>query len=158
MVELKLPRLADRKEDLPLLQRHFVSTFAEEYKKTVRGITRRAQIRLARHNWPGNVRELQNAIGNACMMTDNEVIDVADLPEHLRNSRGNETQLNGLMNFAELQKRHLLYVLREVGGNKAKAAGILGISRTTLYEMLTRMESTEAFPGSAYTKAAAGAQ
>jgi len=142
MVEVKLPRLAERKEDLPLLQRHFVSTFAGEYKKTVKGITRRAQICLATHNWPGNVRELQNAIGNACMMTENEVIDVADLPEHLR-VRSNETHANGLMSFAELQKKHLLYVLRELGGNKAKAAEILGISRTTLYEMLARFESIE---------------
>lgn len=141
MVELILPKLSDRKEDLPLLQRHFVSTFSNEYKKTIKGITRRAQISLATHNWPGNVRELQNAIGNACMMTENDVIDVADLPEHLRSGRSGGVPSHGLMSFAELQKKHLLYVLHEVNGNKAKAAEVLGISRTTLYEILARIES-----------------
>jgi DNA-binding NtrC family response regulator len=146
MVEVKLPRLADRKEDLPLLQRHFVSMFSEQYKKTVRGITRRAQICMTNHNWPGNVRELENAIGNACMMVESDVIDVTDLPEHLRSRQSSEGQSNQLMSFADLQKKHLLYVLREVGGNKVKAAEILGISRTTLYEMLSRIASTEASP------------
>jgi DNA-binding NtrC family response regulator len=143
MVEVKLPRLADRKEDLPLLQRHFVNTFSEEYNKTIKGITRRAQICLATHNWPGNVRELQNAIGTACMMTESEVIDVTDLPEHLRSSHGKEEQGTELMSFAQLQQKHLLYVLKQVDGNKAKAAHILGISRTTLYEMLARSEVSE---------------
>jgi len=143
MVELTLPRLCDRKEDLPLLQRHFVSTFSSEYKKTVKGITRRAQISLATHNWPGNVRELQNAIGNACMMTENDVIDVADLPEHLRKRSSSGAPPEGLMSFADLQKKHLLYVLHEVNGNKAKAAEVLGISRTTLYEMLARIDSAQ---------------
>ncbi|HUK46286.1 MAG TPA: sigma-54 dependent transcriptional regulator [Terriglobales bacterium] len=141
MVELRLPRLADRKEDLPLLQRHFVSSFAKEYKKEVTGITRRAQICLSRHQWPGNVRELQNAIGTACMMTQSRVIDVLDLPEHVRNGRAPQPQQVGLISFEELQNKHLLYVLGEVGGNKARAAEILGVSRTTLYEMLSKIHS-----------------
>jgi DNA-binding NtrC family response regulator len=145
MVELKLPRLADRKEDLPLLQRHFVSSFSKEYKKEITGITRRAQICLARHYWPGNVRELENAIGNACMMTESKVIDIGDLPEHVRNSELSQWQPVGLISFEELQNRHLLYVLAEVGGNKARAAEILGISRTTLYEMLTRIDAKKTF-------------
>ncbi|PYX85853.1 MAG: sigma-54-dependent Fis family transcriptional regulator, partial [Acidobacteria bacterium] len=81
MIELKLPRLVERKEDLPLLQRHFVIKFAAEYKKKVTGITRRAQICLGRHHWPGNIRELENVIGNACIMTESNVIDLQDLPE-----------------------------------------------------------------------------
>jgi DNA-binding NtrC family response regulator len=143
MVELKLPRLADRKEDLPLLQRHFVSTFSQQYNKSVKGITRRAQICLTNHNWPGNVRELENAIGNACMMTESDVIDINDLPEYLRSKHSTEEEATQLLSFADLQKKHLLYVLREVGGNKAKAAEILGISRTTLYEMLSRIARAE---------------
>jgi DNA-binding NtrC family response regulator len=140
-VELKLPRLADRKEDLPLLQRHFVSTFSKEYTRPLSGITRRAQICLARHDWPGNVRELQNAIGHACMMTETNVIDAPDLPEHVRNSNPVLTHSAALISFDELQKRHLLYVLGEVGGNKAEAADILGISRTTFWKLLSEIES-----------------
>ena len=141
MVELKLPRLAERKEDLPLLQRHFVSSFSKEYKKEITGITRRAQICLSRHQWPGNVRELQNAIGTACMMSRSKVIDVLDLPEHVRSGHARQPQPVGLISFEELQHKHLLYVLGEVGGNKARAAEILGVSRTTLYEMLSRIHS-----------------
>ena len=145
MVELKLPRLVDRKEDLPLLQRHFVSAFSKEYKKEITGITRRAQICLSRHHWPGNVRELQNAIGTACMMTQSKVIDVEDLPEHVRSGHPRLPQPVGLISFEELQYKHLLYVLAEVGGNKARAAEILGVSRTTLYEMLSRIHSRNSF-------------
>ena len=69
MVELQVPPLADRREDLPLLERHFVAHFAKQYQKQIRGLTHRAQILLSMHGWPGNVRELENVIGNACMMT-----------------------------------------------------------------------------------------
>jgi DNA-binding NtrC family response regulator len=84
MVEIPLPRLADRKEDLPLLQKHFVDKFAAQYGKRISGITRRAQLRMATYAWPGNVRELENVIGNAAMMTEGGTIDLGDLPEAVR--------------------------------------------------------------------------
>src|SRR6185312_10769080 len=84
MVEIKLPGLAERREDLPLLERYFLEKFAAEYKKPVSGMTRRAQTRMAMYLWAGNVRELQNVIGNAWMMVDGIVIDVRDLPEAIR--------------------------------------------------------------------------
>src|SRR5947207_10218390 len=68
MVERHVPRLAQRREDLPLLERHFVARFAAQYGKEIRGLTPRAQILLSLHNWPGNVREMENVIGHACMM------------------------------------------------------------------------------------------
>ena len=77
MVEIQAPRLAERKEDLPLLQLHFVARFAAQYGKQVRGLTHRAQIRLSQHSWPGNVRELENVIGHAAMMTTSDMVDVA---------------------------------------------------------------------------------
>jgi transcriptional regulator with PAS, ATPase and Fis domain len=144
MVELKLPRLADRKEDLMLLQRHFVSKFAAEYNKEIAGISRRAQITLSQHTWPGNVRELENVIGNACMMAEGNVIDLADLPELIKSAP--EPGCSGdddLMSFEELQRRHLTRVLEKVGGNKARAADILKVSRTTIYEMLSKMQDAE---------------
>jgi len=142
MIELKLPRLVDRKEDLPLLQRHFVTKFASQYEKPISGITRRAQICLGRHHWPGNVRELENAIGNACMMADGPVIDILDLPESVRMQGENgSARESDLLSFDELQRRHLVYVLERVGNNKARAAEILGVCRTTIYEMLAKIES-----------------
>jgi DNA-binding NtrC family response regulator len=83
MIEIHVPRLAERLDDLPLLQAHFVSIFARQFGKEVHGITRRAQILLAHHKWPGNVRELENVIGHGCMMTLSDSIDVQDLPAYL---------------------------------------------------------------------------
>jgi DNA-binding NtrC family response regulator len=137
MVEVALPRLAERREDLPLLERYFLDRFAAEYRKPVSGITRRAQARMASYSWPGNVRELENVIGNACMMVDGIVIDVNDLPDPIRgSSRETVAQDDALMSLDELQKRHTIRVLERVGGNKSHAAEILGISRATIYQLL----------------------
>src|SRR6185437_9588859 len=84
MVEISVPSLAERKEDLPLLERFFVSRFAAQYGKEIRGLTHRAQILLTLHSWPGNVRELENVIGHACMMAMGDTIDVQDLPPYLQ--------------------------------------------------------------------------
>ena len=137
MVEISLPRLMDRREDLPLLERYFLERFAAEYKKPLAGITRRAQTRMAIYSWPGNIRELENVIGNACMMADGPLIDIGDLPEPVRGQSGDVTgQDEILMSVQELQKRHVMRVLDHVGGNKSQAAEILGISRATIYQLL----------------------
>ena len=87
MMQIKLPALSDRKEDLSLLERHFLRLYAAQYNKEIRGMTRRAQAVLNRYSWPGNVRELQNVIGHACMVTQGDVIDVRDFPDHFRGHR-----------------------------------------------------------------------
>ncbi len=139
MVEIHLPRLHDRKEDFPLLLRHFTRKFASAYSKPIRGITRRAQTLLARHSWPGNVRELDNVLGNACMKVTGGLIDVGDLPEYLSASTASPLG-DGLLTLEEVQKRHVLYVLEQVGNNKARAADVLDISRATLYNFLAKSE------------------
>ena len=142
MVEIKLPQLAERKEDLPLLVRYFVERFATQYNKSIRGLTRRAQALLARYVWPGNVRELENALGHACMMVEGDLIDVRDLPDTVRKpaERG-PVEDEDLVSLDELQRRHALRVLARVGGNKKRAAEILGIARTTLYQILAESEA-----------------
>ena len=142
MVEVKLPGLVERREDLPLLERFFLQKFAAEYKKPLSGMTRRAQSRLANYSWPGNIRELENVIGNACMMVDGPVIDVGDLPEEIRGpSRDLPSQDDMLISLEELQKRHTMRVLERVGGNKSHAAEILGISRATIYQLIGQARS-----------------
>jgi DNA-binding NtrC family response regulator len=137
MVELKLPRLAERMEDLPLLERHFVERFAASYGKRIGGISRRAQAVLSRHAWPGNVREVENVLGHACMMTDSEFVDVRDLPDYLQSGApGEAAHEPELMRMADLERRYTQHVLGRVGGNKMLAAQILGISRATLYRIL----------------------
>ena len=140
MVEITLPPLSDRKEDLALLQRHFLEKFAGQFNKNIRGLTRRAQQVLTRHSWPGNVRELENVIANSCMMADSGVIDIGDLPGYLRTSIKDASNAGGdVLSIDEVQRRHIVNVVQRLGGNKARAAEMLGISRTTLYSILNKL-------------------
>jgi len=139
MVEIKTPALADRKEDLPLLERFFIQKFAAQYKKPVESLTPRVQILLARHAWPGNVRELENVVGHACMLAAGEVIDVADLPQYMRQGAAGAplqtaqpTNPDGGLSFDEQERRVIEEALDRAGGNQVHAARILGITRDKL--------------------------
>jgi len=150
VVEIPLPTLANRREDLPLLERFFIQKYAGEYDKPIAGLARRAQSRLASYPWPGNVRELENVIGNACMMVDGNLIDIGDLPERLRGPLEEESAGgDAFVSLEEMQRRHVLRVLEGVGGNKARAAELLGIGRATIYQMLSRMKDDEPSSGTA---------
>lgn len=141
IAEIALPGLEHRKEDLPLLERHFIERFSAEYRRSIAGLTRRAQSLMAAYRWPGNIRELENVIGNACMMTEGPFIDVYDLPKWLREQPRDESrQDDGLFSLQEAQKRHIVQVLERVGGNKQKAAKILGIGRATIYKVLSGLK------------------
>ena len=146
MLEIKLPRLADRKEDLPLLYRHFVEIFSRDLGKEIKGITRRAQTLLSRASWPGNVRELENVLGHACLMADFDLIDIGDLPEYVSAAGVSGEDVNR-MTLEEVENRHVRYVLEHAGGNKQLAAEILGISRATLYRFLSEKELDRAAHG-----------
>jgi transcriptional regulator with PAS, ATPase and Fis domain len=137
MVEIESPPLADRKEDLPLLERHFLTRFAQQYDKVIRGLTHRAQIRLSQHSWPGNVRELENVIGHAAMMVLGEMIDIADLPAYLRiagdqvpATRDASSSAEGT--FEDYERTLLIRTMEQAGGNQSKAARILRIGRDAL--------------------------
>jgi DNA-binding NtrC family response regulator len=148
MVELRTPPLADRREDLPLLEKFLLERFATQFNKDIRGLTRRAQILLARHSWPGNIRELENALGHACMLATSDTIDVQDLPTSLRhheasvgaaaggNSLDSETAPATPVSFDDHEKGLLAEALERSGGNQSEAARILRISRDRLrYKM-----------------------
>jgi DNA-binding NtrC family response regulator len=150
MVEIHVPRLAERMEDLPLLTRHFVDKFARQYGKSIRGLTQRAQIFLARHSWPGNVRELENVIGHACMMAMSQLVDVPDLPQLLqgpheeasRSAQALSTPAPGATgnstspSLEEHEKQLVAQALAESGGNQSQAARRLRIGRDALrYKM-----------------------
>ena len=139
MVEILLPPLVERPEDLPLLIRFFVEQFSSRYNKDFEGLTRRAETLLLRYRWPGNVRDLENVIGYACMMAEPPRIDVNDLPERVRSGTGTSPGDRGeapMVTLDEIQRIHARRVIAAVGGNKVKAASILGISRATLYRLL----------------------
>ena len=139
MVEIQVPRLAERKEDLPLLERHFIAKFAAEYKKEIRGLTHRAQMRLSLHSWPGNVRELENVLGHASMMAMGDTIDVGDFPSYLRSPAGQEETRQTLAaapeavgTLAEQERLLIIRALETAGGNQSQAARLLRIGRDAL--------------------------
>jgi DNA-binding NtrC family response regulator len=137
MVEIHVPRLAQRKEDLPLLERHFLARFAGEYGKAIHGLTPAAETRLSQHSWPGNVRELENVIGHAAMMTSGDMIDVPDLPPYLKMAPGAGANLTehsmSLPDTLENNERQVLVrALAASGGNRSKSARSLRIGRDAL--------------------------
>ena len=141
MVEIRVPALRERKEDLPLLMRHFTERFAGQYRKQIRGLTQRAQVALSRHDWPGNIRELENVIGYAAMMVLGDQIDIQDLPEYIRfpiqKSGGlPASELPGDDTFEEHEKRLVVEALAKANGNQSGAARSLRIGRDALrYKM-----------------------
>ena len=138
MVEIIVPRLADRKEDLPLLEHHFLKKFGARYGRPSIRLSRRAQAALARYQWPGNVRELENLLGACCMMATSDVIDLHDLPEALDGPVSAEWDNHSLLSLDAMTRQYAEHVVQQVGGNRLKAADVLGISRTTLYRLLSK--------------------
>ena len=141
-VQLCLPKLSERPEDLPFLERFFVDKYSKQYRKAISGISRRAQKALADHSWAGNVRELENAIAGACIMCEGPVIDLQHLPDFLEKRDASEGLK--LMSLRDAEKKYVLDVLQAVEGNKLKAAEVLKISRSTLYSILADSSSEEA--------------
>ena len=143
MVELSIPSLAERKEDLPLLERHFIAAFSRQFDKNIRGLTRRAEIVLARHSWPGNIRELENVLGRACMMTTAETIEVTDLSDYLRRpdavsgpepiaGRDGRSGSGEVSPLDEQERALIAEALGKTGGNQSQAARLLHIGRDAL--------------------------
>ena len=138
MIELRLPTLSQRKEDLPLLERNFIERFSAQYRKPILGLTRRAQALLASYTWPGNVRELENVLGHACMMADGDRLDIRDLPAYLSAEPGDDTRASDrLLTLEQMHHQYAREILKRLNGNKARTAEILGVSRATLYRLLS---------------------
>ena len=140
MMEIRVPPLAERAGDVPLLAHHFLKKFNQAYGRTLEGFTRRAMGRLVGHAWPGNVRELENAISSACITAAADVIDVEDLPESLRRPNGELPAGNGWrpLTLDEVRRQHIERMLETCQGNRLRAAQMLGIGRTSLYRFLKR--------------------
>ena len=140
--EISIPPLASRREDLPLLIRHFLSRAEQELHKGILGLTPAAERLLLGYSWPGNVRELEQAIHFATVMARLPYVDTLDLPAHLRAV----SHMSAISSFAptsrcEAEDRHVLEVLCQTGGDKREAARILGVSRATLCRLLKRSRS-----------------
>jgi DNA-binding NtrC family response regulator len=140
-IQIRIPSLAERLEDIPLLVHFFLKKYNDAYGKNIAGLTRRAQTVLLQHGWAGNVRELENVISSASITAMGDFIDLGDLPEHLQRRRsggGREEQDWRPLSLEEVRKVHIQRVLDMCQGNRLRAAQILGIGRTSLYRYLKR--------------------
>jgi DNA-binding NtrC family response regulator len=138
-IQIRVPSLIERLEDIPLLLNYFTKKYATAYQKQIQGLTRRAQTVLLQHSWPDNVRELENVISSAALVTTNHFIDVDDFPEHLQKPAAQSaTDAWRPLPLDEIRKDHIKRVLEMCNGNRVRAAQMLGIGRTSLYRHLKR--------------------
>ena len=146
VVRITLPSLKERQEDIPMLAHHFLQKCAGGTTTAVRGFHPDTMECLKRYRWPGNVRELENAIERAVSLSHGPLLTPDDLPTQIRQALSpaeqkqdvSETAESVYLTLEEVDKRHLMRVLKETKGNKVKAAKILGIDRRTLYRMAER--------------------
>lgn len=136
VVPIVLPPLRERREDIPLLATHFFDYYREKNRKELKGMTSKVLDLLIRYPWPGNVRELENTMERAVIMARGEVIVPADLPPQIQAlDRGKEIEdfhFPPGSTLAQLERALILKTLEDTGGNRSRAAEILGINRRTL--------------------------
>jgi DNA-binding NtrC family response regulator len=140
VVTLRLPRLAQRRGDIPLLAQHFLQKHAARMKRPVTHIARDAMALLSRHDFPGNVRELENIIESATAVGNGDALEVGQLPDHLQDVGIITFQKKSgrLPTLDEQEHEYIRRVLDEVAGNQTAAAQILGINRASLWRKLKR--------------------
>ncbi|MCK6457659.1 MAG: sigma-54 dependent transcriptional regulator [Phycisphaerae bacterium] len=134
VIPIRLPPLRERGDDILLLIRRFAAHYAAQSGRATPEFSARALASLRGYPWPGNVRELQNVVQRLVVMNEGDTIEVADLPDLMRFSALRSSGLDRTL--ADVEAEHIRRVLESVGGNKTRAAGILGIDRKTLREKL----------------------
>ncbi len=148
VVTVRLPRLTERREDIPLLVDHFVKLHAKRHHKKIKSVSAAARRRLLAYDWPGNVRELRNAIESMVVVDYDGVLDLDDLPEqfHMGSVEGSEpsngSALSDLVGkpISDLEALFIAETLKVTGGNREEAAGMLGIGERTLYRKIKEYE------------------
>ena len=138
MIQLEMPALRERMEDLPLLVDHFIAQFSGLRGKDISGISARALGILMKHDYPGNVRELQNIIEHAFVLCPAGMILVEHLPDYLQ-QREIHNSSNAHRALAELESRLILEALKKNDWNRLKAAKDLGIHKSTLFRRIRRL-------------------
>jgi DNA-binding NtrC family response regulator len=140
VIDIELPPLRERREDIPLLVDHFINQFGNKPNRKISGVSEEALRILINYSWPGNVRELENIIQRAIALCRHEVILPEDLPSSMLREPNEESLLEkGLhkkYTLDQLEKEYIKKVLIDAGGNKSKAAEILGLDRKTLYRKI----------------------
>ncbi len=138
VIEVQLPPLRDRREDIPLLVEHFIERISHEVGKDVRGISDGAMRVLMDHDWPGNVRELENAVERAIVACRSGTLGEDDLAFLQENGSGRQFRVPANMTLEEMEKLMIEAALKRTGGNVKESASGLGIDRSTLYDKLKK--------------------
>jgi transcriptional regulator with GAF, ATPase, and Fis domain len=148
VVEVVVPPLRKRPEDVIELAEHFLDRYRLETGRRIRGFSTRAIEHLRNYRWPGNVRELKNVVERAVVLARSDIVEVEDLTLSNLATAGDTSDISVAgpvfepLSLSELEKRHIIATLRSAGWNKSKTAGILGIERSTLDRKIRRYEIT----------------
>ena len=142
VVQITVPPLRERKEDILLMMSSFIQNFSEENEKNIKEITKKAKTALYNYNWPGNVRELKNVLEAAVVLSKDGIIDINDLPPYLKNEDelGNFLKIKMPATMDEIEKEAIISTLALANGNKSKTAEMLNMNRKTLYAKLNELE------------------
>jgi transcriptional regulator with PAS, ATPase and Fis domain len=142
-ITIHVPPLRERMEDIQLLTDHFLKMYAEKYSRPIDGVSQAAYQRLFSHPWPGNVRELQNVLERAVLLAKNHLVEPIDLP--FDDGTGQDSVAAGSawdvppnMTLEEIERFVIERTLERTGGNKQKAANLLGIYRPRLYSKIRK--------------------
>jgi len=154
VLEITVPALRKRPEDIPLLAHFFLQRFNAETGRRIRGFTPAATEQITAYRWPGNVRELKNVVERAVVLARGEVIDVEDLMLTKLSTAGDTQDVAPLpaaeafqpLSLDEVERRHILATLQASGWNKSQTANILGIERSTLDRKIRRYDLDSQFP------------
>ncbi|HDP89666.1 MAG TPA: sigma-54-dependent Fis family transcriptional regulator [Thioalkalivibrio sp.] len=143
VIEIHIPALRDRRDDVPLLAHYFIDKYARRFDKPMEGMTTRVLGALMRHDWPGNVRELENVIQRTIILSQGKVIDVDSLtPEIAQGSEVSGRAIDHMQpqTLEEVEVYFIRKALRETGGDRALSAEILGIDKSTLWRKIKRYD------------------
>ncbi|HVI48278.1 MAG TPA: sigma-54 dependent transcriptional regulator [Chitinophaga sp.] len=132
--QIRLPSLNERKKDIPVLAQWFIQQFGPKMNKRITGMTPAFLEALQHHSWKGNIRELRNVIERAAILTDTDILDAPILPFDFQQQSADD--ISSSMLLADMEKRHITRVLAHVKGNKTRAAELMGIGLTTLYNKI----------------------
>ncbi len=144
VVELKLPPLSERKDDIPLLVNFFIQKYNEDLKRKIKGVDNNAMKALLNYSWKGNLRELENIIERAILLCTTDYISINDLPSYFKTEddaiKQSENFPGNLSDALEsFEKQHITNVLNEVNWNRTEAAKVLGIDTSTLYRKMMKL-------------------
>jgi len=138
VVTLRLPRLCERKDDIPMLVSYFIEKYSRPFEKKIRGMSSDALEILMHYNFPGNVRELENMIQRSVALAESEDIRMEDLPQDLQKLDFNTFEGEGLLALEEVEKYHIIKVLEKTSYNKNLSCKILNLPRTTLWRKMKK--------------------